>query len=143
MSIRVLPVLDLYLTVESNEPTWVVNPSSFEHSMTLVAQVVTDGGISTDPNDKLAAFVGGQLRGVAPIGVSGYNDLAFLTIYSNRTTGETVRFQVWDDDVSTLYNATDQTYPFEANDALGSPGSPYVLTASQGLAEGVLEIAVT
>jgi hypothetical protein len=137
-------VLDVYLTVTCNEPSWAVNPSSFEHSMTMVAELDMGGALSTDGNDKVAAFVGSQLRGVAQVDtVLGLAQpyVAFLTIYGNRASGETVRFQLWDDSACKLYNATDKTYAFVSNGVIGSPNAPVTLTGATVLGDSVLTIA--
>jgi len=139
-------VMDVHLTVTCGEPDWIIEPSSFEHSMTMVAEVHIDGGLSDDPNDRLAAFVGNQLRGVASIdNINGLAQphVAFLTIFSNRSSGETVRFKVWDDDECRLYNATDTTYPFVTNEFIGRPDIPVPLVASNTLGDDVHTVAVS
>lgn len=123
----------LTLDVSCFPPQWEVKPSDYEHSMTMVAELDIGGTITTDTNDRVAAWVGSQLRGVANVqSVSGLpsTHLAFLTIYSNRSKGETVRFQVWDDDDCRLYNGTLESHPFEANGQIGSPQAPVTLTAT-------------
>jgi fibronectin type 3 domain-containing protein len=140
-------VFDLAVTVSCHDPAWEVDPSAFEHSMTVVAALDIGGTISTDPNDRVAAFVGDQLRGTAslqevPVGMPPYPYLAFLTVYSNRAQGETVRFQVWDGDECRLYPATVESHPFVANSAIGSTGAPVTLTASEEPGSGSLAIAV-
>lgn len=140
-------VFDLVVTVSCHEPEWVVDPSDFEHTMTMVAELDIDGEISTDPDDRVAAFVGNQLRGVAslqevPVGTPPYPYLAFLTVYSNRLQDETVRFQVWDADSCRHYDTTLESYPFVANGSIGSTGAPVTLTAAEGDGGGALTIAV-
>jgi hypothetical protein len=138
-------VFDLTVTVSCHEPAWVVDPSNFEQSMTMVAKLNIGGQISADPNDMVAAFVGNQMRGLAalqemPVGPDPY--LAFLTIYSNRATGETVRFRVWDADSCRLYGSTLESYPFAANGSIGSAGAPVTLTADTATA-GSNVLAIT
>jgi hypothetical protein len=139
-----LATFDIHVTVSCHEPTWTVNPSAYEHTMTMVANLMIDGDLSTDVNDRLAAYVGSELRGAAnvqlvPVGIDNY--AAFLTVYSNRAQGETVRFQVWDADCCRLYNATVESYPFVANDQIGNPAAPVTLTATEVLGDSVLTIA--
>jgi hypothetical protein len=140
-------VFDMHVTVSCHEPEWAIDPSDFEHTMTMVTNLKIGGGFTADPNDKVAAFVGNQLRGVASVqevavGTLPYPYLAFLTVRSNRASGETVRFQVWDDSDCKLYNATDKSYPFVANSTIGTIGEPETLTATDVLAAGTLTIAV-
>jgi hypothetical protein len=140
-----LAAFDLHVTVSCHDPVWTVNPSNYEHSMTMVANLMIDGAPSEDANDRLAAFVGNQLRGMAnvelvPVGIDNY--AAFLTVYSNRAQGETVRFQIWDDNNCKLYNATVESFPFVANGQIGSPGTPVTLTATEVLGDSVLAITI-
>jgi hypothetical protein len=138
-------VLDIYLDVVCQKPEWSVNPSQYEHSMTIVAQLEIDDVISNDPEDMLAAFVGNQLRGCAKLEpIMGRSYAAFMTIYSNRADGETVRFQVWDDDACKLYNNTvELPYTFAADSYIGSPTAPVLFTASDEYPEGMQLITVS
>ncbi len=140
-----LAILDVNLEVQCGEVAWVVDPAVYEHTMTVVAQLYFGGAVSDDTNDRVAAYVGNELRGVTsvqyvPVPVDKH--LAFLTVYSNRTWGEMVRFQVWDDDNCLLYNGTDKSFEFAANGQVGSPGSPELLTGSLVPGDSVLAIDV-
>jgi fibronectin type 3 domain-containing protein len=122
-------ILDVVLDVSCAAPVWAIDPSRFEHSMSLVSRVRIAGGTLTGANDRLAAFVGEQLRGVArPRDVAG-DTLVFLTVFSNRTSGEMVRFEVWDDDQCRRYRSTAERAPFNADGVLGTTLAPLVLTA--------------
>jgi hypothetical protein len=139
-----LAAFDLNVTVSCHDPVWMIYPNNYEHSMTMVANLMINSAHG-ELNDRLAAYVGNELRGVAdvelvPVGIDNY--AAFLTVYSNRASGETVRFQIWDDSDCKLYNATVESHPFVANNQIGSPGTPVTLTATEVLGNGVLAIAV-
>jgi hypothetical protein len=129
-------LFDLNVDISCHEPEWEVDPGLFEHTMTIVAEV----DVADQESDMLAAFVGNQLRGVAPIQHNGAvnRDLAYLTVFSNRLEGETVRFQVWDDSECKLYNATLESFPFVANGSLGTMDIPEPLTATEVSGEGSL-----
>jgi fibronectin type 3 domain-containing protein len=119
---------------------WVVDASDFQYSMNVVALEQISGVAQADPNDKVAAFVGNQLRGVAsPIQVAGTgNWLTFLTVYSNRSTGENVRFQVFDDSDCRLYTGTNKTVRFEADKREGSTAAPVALNV-QDIPAGIAQ----
>jgi hypothetical protein len=137
-------VLDVYLVVSCHEPTWSLDPGKYEHSMTIVAEVSIDDNTANDPDDRVAAFVGAQLRGVANVEPGMPNSkVVFLTVYSNRTSGETVRFQVWDDDQCQLYNSTFEHYAFVSNGMIGSPDDPVPLTAADVLPDNVQVIPLS
>jgi hypothetical protein len=140
-------VITLQVMASCQEPAWEVDPSEFQHTMTIVTALNVGGTISADGNDKVAAFVGNQLRGVVsleevPVGQAPYPFLAFLTIHSNRVSGETVRFQVWDADSCRLHGTTVESYPFAPNSFWGSPGDPETLTTIDGPGENTLRIPV-
>jgi hypothetical protein len=121
--------LSLKVDVVCVPPSWDVPVGNFEQSMTLVARLSIGGVPSTDPNDRLAAFVGNQLRGVgSPQFVNG-QWLVFLTIYGNRTSGETVRFQAFDASDCRRYTSASRTVRFEADRQQGSTSSPEAINA--------------
>jgi hypothetical protein len=130
--------MDIYLSVICQEPDWEFYPGDYEHTMTIVANLRIGETLSSDPDDKVVALVANQIRGVAL--VDSLTNLAFLTVYSNRTSGETVRFQVWDNDDCMVYNSTSERHAFVADERIGSPGSPVTLTAVQVLPENVQTI---
>ncbi len=122
-------VLDIVLDVSCAAPDWVLNTTGYEYSMSIVTRVTTDDGILTDSNDRVAAFVGNQLRGLASPTVVPGDILVFLTVFSNRITGESMRFEVWDDDQCKRYRSTNQHPAFNADDVLGTRLSPLLVTA--------------
>jgi len=143
--------LDLFVDVICQEPTWTFDPGPYEHSMTIVAQVDIGGGLSSDPNDMVAAYVGGQLRGLTNL-EQGYGGgyFAFLTVYSNQsqfirlpgaTFGESMRFEIWDDSECKLYNTALELVQFEADKTTGAPDSPFIITAIDLLPDTVQAIS--
>jgi len=78
---------------------WQISPSSFEHSMCIVAVVIIGGGV-IETGD-LAAFINGQLRGVtgpslygAPVGTYKGHKMYNLMAYGQvGKEGATVTFQ--------------------------------------------------
>jgi hypothetical protein len=138
-------LIDVSLDVTCGDPGWIVDPGDFEYTMPVVAVLDIGGSTSEDTADRVAAFVGSELRGTAsvvhlPLNPDPY--LVFLTTYSNRPSGETLRFEIWDADSCRLYNWTEERYQFNASSALGSPVDPLMLTASELLADTVLAIEV-
>ncbi|MBK8954967.1 MAG: hypothetical protein IPM34_05340 [Saprospiraceae bacterium] len=97
--------LAIDLNVKAKDPDWVVDPTVYEHNMTIIGQVKINGVFSADVNDKLVAFVGQQVRGVAHVEyvpqIAGYR--VFLNVYSNTATGEALTFRVWDASAGKIY----------------------------------------
>lgn len=100
-------------TVLAKPPVWVVNPFDFEYSMNMVLELdmnpspFIQNEISNDIFDRVAAFVNGQIRGVANIEKvftnSGWKYIAFLDIYSNNAIGDIIEFRIWDADLGLQY----------------------------------------
>ena len=139
-----LGTVDLYITliVTCNPPAWEVDAANFDHTMSITAEVIITGVASEDTADIVAAYVGDELRGVAPIEFVESRDeyLAFLTVYSNITTGERVRFQVWDDSECRQYNATEESFIFTLDRVIGTPDEPTSLNAvnePSGIAQSI------
>lgn len=114
--------------------TWVLNPAGFniadfDHSMNFVVQLDIEGSMSVDENDIVGAYVDGQLRGIAKIeyqpSINKY--LAFLTVYSNQSTGETIKFQIWDASDCKLYAYALESFPFVVNTIQGTVDQTIVL----------------
>ena len=131
-------VAPLHITVEvaCQRPLWALDPARFEHSMNIVAELEIGGEASQDTSDMLAAYVGTELRGVASPAYHpdpAYEYLVYLTVYSNRMGGETIRFQVWDEDSCRLYTNTDRFFTFVADGHMGDPESPELIVASDTL----------
>lgn len=78
--------------VQAQNPGWSVNAGAFSEQMTIIGQLFVDGVQSSDTNDLVAAFVGGEVRGVASPLANGF---VFLTIFAN-TDGEALTFRAFD-----------------------------------------------
>ena len=121
--------LPISLRVTCPPPSWNVNPADYVYSMNMTVELNVEGQLSTDRLDIVGAFVGEECRGLAYIQYNAALDkyLAFLTIFSDTITGETVRFQVWDASACLLYGSTLETFTFTADGLIGSPLQPQVL----------------
>ncbi|MDR1592939.1 MAG: Ig-like domain-containing protein [Prevotellaceae bacterium] len=96
-----------------------VSPSSYEYSMTYVAQVAFRGVLSADANVEIAAFIGDEVRGFAKLVYEPQLDvyLACLTIYSNGG-GEEVTLKVWNPSKQRIYENC-KTFIFQNDTSLG------------------------
>gem|GEM_PF-4107296 len=79
-------------------PNWDVNPSEFEHSMTVTGVIVIDHTEVRDVDDmQLAAFVGSEARGVTTqLSYIDALDRYFYSMLVYGTAGEDVTFQYYD-----------------------------------------------
>jgi len=113
---------------------WQLTPASFEFSMCVVAVVVVDGTVAEDGD--LAAFVNGQLRGIAkpssyraPVGsYKGYKSYNLMAYGEMDTVGAAVTFQYRyaDGRVSALK----PTMAFAKDGFLGTVIEPFVISHS-------------
>jgi hypothetical protein len=127
-------VLNLKARVVCKPPPWILgsgsfNASAFSFSMNYTVQLNIEGTMSTDREDIVGAYVKDELRGIAKV---QYNSVlnkyvAFLTVYSNVATGETVEFQIWDASKCFLYANTMESFTFVADGIIGMPLVPQVL----------------
>jgi len=129
--LRILIVLLLFaVPVFSQAPNWQVDPSQFE--MSMIATVVLkfkSGGESRNPNDKVAAYIGDQLVGVASpsIFVSSQDRYeANLIIYSN-DEDSIVTFKMYKAASNVTTDALNQI-DFVSDSSLGTVSSPYVIS---------------
>lgn len=109
---------------------WAVSPASFDRSMNVVAVLLTGGAASTDPADRVAAFVGSEVRGVAsPVDVGGRR-LVFLTVYG-RTDGERIVVKAYDASAQAVL-PVDRDLTFAADAVRGTVADPVALDARTG-----------
>lgn len=120
-------------------PDWSFDASAYSFSMNMTVELDIEGELSADRVDRIGAFVNGELRGIANIqqndelftdnnSINPY--LAFLTIYGNVASGETVTFQIWDASECELFGSTLETFPFEPDGLIGEPLLPQTIHTS-------------
>jgi len=90
---------------------WSVDPTQFEHSMTLIGMLKVNGANATTGTMELGAFVNGQVRGtgqavyIAPL----QSYLFFMTVYSN-ASGEQVKYKLYDSGNGTIQDLSELMY---------------------------------
>ncbi len=107
------------------QPAWNVNANLYDYSMSVTGKVSIDGATSVDVNDMVAAFIGGECRGV--INVKYQSTLTdyfvFLLIYSNNPTGS-VSFKIYDASENKEIEVG-SSVSFTVNGIVGSISNPY------------------
>lgn len=107
--------------------TWTVNPADFQYQMTVTAKLNEACVELSNANNYLAAFVGGQCRGVVQTSVTaGINKLALLTIKSNSVTNEIVTFKFFNATTNSVVNSADSII-FNHGTSLGTLSNPVIL----------------
>jgi hypothetical protein len=127
--------LKVKLKVSAPAPTWTADPTQFQYSQGIIGQVKIDGIISTNQDDKVAAFVGSECRGVTNLQYYSQYDkyFAVMDIYSNTTTPEVVNFKIWNAAEAKEHTDVTPTINFSADNIDGSFASPIFLEASDKL----------
>jgi hypothetical protein len=106
-------------TAFSQSPDWSVNENKFQYTMSFEGFLNVDGKTLTSSNDKVAAFVNGECRGIAsPIYVQTEKKyVVYLTVFSN-TDNEIVNFKIYDAANNAIKNV-EKTKVFENNKHYG------------------------
>lgn len=120
--------LALNVTVEGDTPEWSVDPSKYEFSMAVFAQIKLDNQFSNDEKDMLAAFYNGECVGVANMSYDKTMDMwyAMMTVYSNSNSHDLV-YRAWDASKGVMMAAVSSpVVPFKADTVYGKPTAPVV-----------------
>lgn len=114
---------------DAQDPNWSLNTSNYQYSMTFTSFLNVDGITLSSSNDKVAAFVNGEIRGVANV-VYETNEnkyVAYLSVFAN-TNNETINFKIYD---STSNNVLDinKTETFIIDGNIGGISQSYSIAA--------------
>lgn len=128
--------IQLHVEVLPSGPNWVVAPEDYDFSLNIIGKVKINNIFSENTNNRIAAFVNGELRGVTNLVYDPdyQSHYAFLTIYSNSTSGEDITFSIWDSSTDIIHSATiggEGTLAFIDNSVLGSKSIPEVFENTQ------------
>jgi hypothetical protein len=113
------------------QPAWDLDPYAFEFSMTITAKITTDGEFSEDENDKVAAFVDGNCRGISNVTYESFADgyYLYLMVYSNKPS-DTITFKMFNARKNEISNAKCSLI-FVVNDIVGSLDSPLIISSEK------------
>jgi hypothetical protein len=108
-------------------PSWKVNESSYQYTMTIQAKLNVDGVTLANQNDLVGAFVGNTCRGVAGLTyvASTKSYYAYLTIFSN-TAGEVITFNIYNS-TSNKITKVSKTINFSSNEHIGNLFQSYII----------------
>ncbi|WP_111706331.1 hypothetical protein [Lutibacter citreus] len=108
------------INVFSQVSNWAVNENNFQYTMSFVAFVNIDGNELSSPNDKVAAFVNGECRGVTNLTYVASEDsyYAYLTVFSNENS-EVLNFKIYDSEIDVIKEVA-KTKTFEINEHYGN-----------------------
>ena len=97
---EILEPLRIVMKVSGEKPDWKVDPTKYDHGMTIIGQVYVNGILMENEESMVAAFIGNECRGVAsPAKVRGAAYVT-LNVYGNDTKtkdkDKAVTFRIWD-----------------------------------------------
>jgi hypothetical protein len=120
-----LALLLIALKVNAQDSNWSVNAADYQYNMAFTTFLSVNGTTLSSSEDKVAAFVNGEVRGVANlVYVSAYNKyVAYLSVYAN-TNGETISFKMYDSDINAIIAST-ETYNFSIDATVGGVFQSY------------------
>ncbi len=101
---------------------WSVDPEHFALTMNIVSTVFVDGVQLDALTDRLAAFVGNEVRGAANVVRVDGRILFFLTLYAN-SEGESFSFRAFHSGSNTV-RAMNERITFQSNTVEGTIGAP-------------------
>lgn len=125
LALTCLLLVSGYLSAQA--PSWSINPSRFQYSMTLTAVLDLNCTELQSPSNQLGAFVGDSLRGTAFTStVIGGRYEASMVIYSDLVNGEQVSLRFYQLSSDSIYLSVD-TIAFQDNAIYGSPINPLAI----------------
>jgi hypothetical protein len=113
----------------SQDPNWSVNPSNYQYSMTFTAFLNVNGTTLSSTNDKVAAFIDNEVRGVANLVYLADEDkyVAYLTVY-NSTSNSPISFKIYNSTANNVVDAV-QTINFQIDRNVGSVFQSYSIAS--------------
>ena len=83
-------------SISAQDSNWSVNSVNYQYSMTFTTFLNVNGTTLTSSEDKVAAFVNGEIRGVSKVEfvASANKYVAYLIVYGN-TDNETINFKIY------------------------------------------------
>lgn len=115
-----LLILVVGINVYGQSPDWSVNVNSYQYSMTFTVFLNVGGTTLTNSNDKVGAFINGQVTGSANVQYNANADkyVAYLTVLSNNA-GETINFKIYNSTTNTIIDVP-KTHTFSIDGNVGS-----------------------
>lgn len=103
-----------------------LDPTEYQYSMNVTSVLIIDGTEAASTAYQLGAYVqtqsGPECRGLTNLRKTNERYFAYLTVYSNQASGESIVFKMWDGtseiDAITILD-------FEINAIIGSISNPY------------------
>ena len=140
----ILEPLRIVMKVSGEKPNWKVDPTKYDHQMNIIGQVYLNGILMENPESMVAAFIGGECRGVAsPEKVRGaaYVTMTVFGIDDEKyDQGKAVTFRIWDASKGVAYTDAQLAVDgspinviFAQDKMLGNFDTPAIWTKSENV----------
>lgn len=114
--------------VASTDPNWTIDPHGFEYDMSMYVSLQRNGTVLNTLGDlTLAAFAGGECRGVATLQTVGGSPYFYLRVRSRVATGEAITFRCYDK-LRGVVDSVMGGVVFENLKQFGYPSVPYLMS---------------
>lgn len=117
------------LSLYAQPDDWKVNASSFEYSMSVTTALYYNDQIARSEEDYVAAFIDGQVRGVAKMQYVEPLDryIAFMLVFDNNAQGNAVSFKIFQAATGQVVDAVNNL-SFESDRVYGTSSEPYYVS---------------
>ena len=138
---EILEPLRIVMKVRGETPNWTVDPTLYDHSMTIIGQVYLGGILMESPESMVAAFIGGECRGVSSPEQMRGAAYVTLNVYGldipSKDGGKPISFRIWDASKGVAYTdaqiavaGKDTTILFKQDALVGNFDVPVIWTKS-------------
>ena len=126
--------MPVFCRVMCPAPDWEFDPTAYSGSMNFTLKLDIEGTLSTDEEDILAAFIDGELRGLAKVQLLptlppvGTQYRVFMTVFGDpEDDGKPITLDIWDASTCLRYVDLIESFDFEIDNVIGTVGNPTVL----------------
>lgn len=119
------PAWSLDMQGTDTVPVWEEpDKSVFPTSMTAVIRLTPFLERYADKDDKVAAYIGDECRGIATQGIVGGNTLYFVQVKAADDEARNVEFRYYSAKTNMLYSSVPEEVPYEINKMYGTADNP-------------------
>lgn len=125
----------------ADAPQWSCDIYAYQYDMSIYI-VIEDQDEIANEGKEVAVFYQEECRGIAELQTSGDLSYFYVRARSNETSGETLTFRVFDSSTGKEITPS-ATLAFEAQQQIGFPSDPFVLTLPELVTPDEVEEAVS
>lgn len=125
----------------ADAPQWSCDIYAYQYDMSIYI-VIEDQGKITNEGKEVAVFYQEECRGIAELQSAGEQTYFYVRARSNETSGEVLTFKVFDSSTGKEITPS-ATLAFEAQQQIGFPSDPFVLTLPEQVTPEEVEEAIS